>query len=132
MAARVLTDDDLEPLRREVAELRESVRQLSMLAEIAARWAGVPKEEIEFATGRPVAVAIKPRSVRPGWKKNKALAMKRAAWHCEQCGTDRAIQVHHVKPRSDGGTDDLDNLKVLCATCHDVAHRNLRRESAAP
>lgn len=38
-----------------------------------------------------------------------------------------AIEVHHVIPVSEGGTDDPDNLLVLCGECHAEIHR--RRES---
>lgn len=32
------------------------------------------------------------------------------------------LHVHHIKPRSMGGTDDLSNLVVLCFDCHLKAH----------
>ena len=28
---------------------------------------------------------------------------------------------HHVLPRSEGGTDDIENLAVLCLPCHTIA-----------
>jgi len=38
-----------------------------------------------------------------------------------------SLEVHHIKPRSKGGTDDDDNLVTLCQTCHDkpAAHPEL-------
>jgi hypothetical protein len=33
------------------------------------------------------------------------------------------VDIHHIKPRSESGTDDPDNLIVLCPTCHREAHR---------
>lgn len=29
-----------------------------------------------------------------------------------------ATEVHHIVPRSKGGTDDWDNLEALCKECH--------------
>jgi 5-methylcytosine-specific restriction protein A len=41
---------------------------------------------------------------------------------CESCGErgriTAAIEVHHVKPLSDGGTHDWSNLMSLCKSCH--------------
>lgn len=41
---------------------------------------------------------------------------------CEQCKRDgtitRAQEVHHIKPLSQGGTNDEDNLMSLCTPCH--------------
>ncbi len=32
------------------------------------------------------------------------------------------LQVHHIVPRSEGGSDDLENLIALCITCHTDVH----------
>ena len=49
---------------------------------------------------------------------------------CEECGYNRfpeAIHVHHIIERCKGGTDDLDNLKLLCPTCHVETHILMKR-----
>jgi hypothetical protein len=38
--------------------------------------------------------------------------------HCQKCGTADHLEVHHIKERVYGGTDELDNLIALCETCH--------------
>ena len=30
--------------------------------------------------------------------------------------------VHHIKPKSEGGSDDTENLMTLCHRCHNVRH----------
>ena len=40
---------------------------------------------------------------------------------CELCGLI-AVEIHHVKPRSLLGTDEVNNLVALCRECHDKAH----------
>ena len=40
---------------------------------------------------------------------------------CEVCGKV-AVDIHHIVFRSQGGTDDIDNLIGVCRTCHDKAH----------
>ncbi len=44
---------------------------------------------------------------------------------CEKCGqsTDTMLHIHHIKFRSDQGTDDADNLIMLCEECHKKAQK---------
>lgn len=47
--------------------------------------------------------------------------LKRAHFHCELCGCradERALEVDHIVPRSQGGPDDMDNLQALCYRCN--------------
>lgn len=37
---------------------------------------------------------------------------------CQRCGTEDNLSVDHIVPRSLGGTDNLDNLEVLCSSCN--------------
>ncbi|MCY4422129.1 MAG: DUF222 domain-containing protein, partial [Acidimicrobiaceae bacterium] len=44
---------------------------------------------------------------------------------CGGCGHHTAIcQAHHIRPRSEGGPTDIDNLIPLCWGCHDNVHRH--------
>lgn len=48
-------------------------------------------------------------------------AIERDRSTCRGCG--RAYtQVHHIKFRSQGGSDEADNLVCLCDRCHQRAH----------
>lgn len=40
---------------------------------------------------------------------------------CEHCG-GRAVDIHHIKLRSQGGRDEIKNLMALCRKCHEMAH----------
>ena len=40
---------------------------------------------------------------------------------CEKCGS-QAVDIHHKKTKSVGGTDDIDNLIALCRKCHNSEH----------
>jgi hypothetical protein len=49
--------------------------------------------------------------------------LRRDGYQCQGCGVDGCrLHVHHVIPRSDGGTDDIDNLQTLCPDCHAQTH----------
>lgn len=39
----------------------------------------------------------------------------------------RAVHVHHIQRRSQGGTDNPSNLLAVCAQCHDAIHRNVAK-----
>jgi len=43
---------------------------------------------------------------------------------CELCNyaNVNVLQVHHIKRRSDGGTNDMSNLQLLCPNCHATIH----------
>lgn len=40
------------------------------------------------------------------------------------------LQVHHVWRRSQGGPDEEDNLKSVCASHHEWIHRNVQKAKA--
>jgi HNH endonuclease len=42
---------------------------------------------------------------------------------CCLCGKLHLIQVHHIVPQEEGGTDDITNAIPLCPNCHDEVHR---------
>lgn len=47
--------------------------------------------------------------------------LRRAMGRCEACGIssqERALEVDHIVPRSQGGTNDLWNLQALCSLCN--------------
>jgi hypothetical protein len=41
---------------------------------------------------------------------------------CAICKHLHKVQVHHIVPREDGGTDDIENAIPLCPNCHDEVH----------
>ena len=41
---------------------------------------------------------------------------------CVRCGDNRQLEVHHITPVSDDGTNDPENLATLCHSCHLDAH----------
>jgi 5-methylcytosine-specific restriction protein A len=67
----------------------------------------------------------------------RAIRKRYIALHplCERCEAGGLItparEVHHVKPLSEGGTHDEDNLMALCSSCHSgftLGENNRRRK----
>ncbi|MBU1704430.1 MAG: HNH endonuclease [Nanoarchaeota archaeon] len=48
--------------------------------------------------------------------------MSRVHNRCEYCGDHYTLDVHHIIERSQGGSNSYNNLIVLCAKCHRMAH----------
>lgn len=42
---------------------------------------------------------------------------------CKWCSSNVQLEVHHILPKSQGGTDAADNLVTLCHKCHKQWHR---------
>lgn len=46
------------------------------------------------------------------------LLIDRDGYICKICSRIENIQIDHIVPLSKGGTDDIDNLQLLCASCN--------------
>jgi len=49
--------------------------------------------------------------------------LKQAKYRCELCGIsaeEKALEVDHILPRNQGGTDDTNNLQALCYSCNSM------------
>jgi len=58
------------------------------------------------------------------YHKNYKQACKvRDGFKCRVCGAEDNLQVHHIVPGSDGGTDRLSNVMTLCKSCHQKHHK---------
>lgn len=58
------------------------------------------------------------------WEKTRKRILARDKGLCQPClragRVSIARQVDHVTPKSEGGTDDDDNLQAICKPCHQV------------
>lgn len=87
----------------------------------------IPKTSTGFGLNR------KRRGLRPVGKKGRARtqAMQQVplGGPCEaqlDVCTGTAEHRHHIRRRSQGGTDDRSNLALLCGRCHAWVHANPR------
>ena len=42
---------------------------------------------------------------------------------CEECGSKKNLQLHHIKPLNRGGDNSRENLQCLCKKCHMAKHQ---------
>lgn len=115
-------------------------RQGSGAEHVCAAWSGykVLLKEMRSArinclpegTTRPCFPADAPGWMpRVLWPKVKASILRRDGYACHDCGNvfrggagqrrkRGSLEVHHIIPRSRGGSDHPGNLKALCSACH--------------
>jgi hypothetical protein len=66
------------------------------------------------------------------WATRRKKVKKRDAWECQSCGRKGGprgtaqLHVHHIVPKSKGGSHALSNLKLLCDQCHADIHNDPR------
>ena len=58
--------------------------------------------------------------------KLRAALKERDGDGCSKCGRKFVLTIHHVRPRSEGGTHDLENLVLLCNRCHRQVHGEVK------
>ena len=57
------------------------------------------------------------------YSSRREAVLHRDNYTCRCCGKKNCrLEVHHIKFRRDGGTDDEENLITLCEECHDGVH----------
>ena len=58
-----------------------------------------------------------------GWSSHREAIINRDNYTCQICGKKNIrLEVHHIIFRSQGGTDDENNLITLCGDCHNGIH----------
>lgn len=62
------------------------------------------------------------RGYGTAWDKLRKQILARDKHLCQPCRRNGRIKagrtVDHIKPKAKGGTDDTDNLEVICDACH--------------
>jgi len=77
----------------------------------------LPIENPDTPFLEPRVVNISPENM--AWEETRAQAIERDEYRCSKCGKNLSkLDVHHITARRHGGTDEQDNLIVLCRDCH--------------
>ena len=62
---------------------------------------------------------------RRGWQSIRSRELKAAGRRCARCGRPGRLEIHHVKPLSEGDDDAQEHekdLQVFCRECHLQKH----------
>jgi 5-methylcytosine-specific restriction endonuclease McrA len=71
--------------------------------------------------GAPIKELRSSSAVPADWVKIREAVLRRDKYKCLECGKpcrSAEADVHHLLPRSAGGTDEPSNLVTLCDGCH--------------
>lgn len=124
------------------SKLHSHVREVGMVQSI------LPITKIVFEAGQFDShlmknPALADPAVRPwgyqkgpyyGFENTKAMVLNRDVYTCQLCRgrrKDSKLEVHHILYRSQGGSDDSDNLVTLCHSCHKDLHAGKKTLSLA-
>lgn len=44
---------------------------------------------------------------------------------CQDCGSKEQLELHHILPRSQGGKNEIENLKTVCKKCHNENYNDV-------
>jgi 5-methylcytosine-specific restriction endonuclease McrA len=95
-------------------------------AEIATGRGAVPIAaktlEAALCDARVHRTGQKNRATIPPSVRREVLARDGHRCRTAGCGGAHFLDVHHIKARADGGSNDPDNLITLCAACHRMIH----------
>jgi hypothetical protein len=59
------------------------------------------------------------------WNKRRELILERDEYKCQNCGQSYSnLEVHHIVPLENGGSNSIGNLTTLCQDCHGSIHSN--------
>lgn len=84
-------------------------------------------KEINLTELQGMFVPIRLQQFARDADKQRQLTLKRANGVCQLCGSPAPfhdkdgnpfLEIHHITPLCDGGTDSADNLVALCPNCH--------------
>ena len=57
------------------------------------------------------------------WERVRRQALERDGHRCRECGKPGRLEVHHLLHLQSGGTNELENLRTLCRSCHIAIHK---------
>jgi 5-methylcytosine-specific restriction endonuclease McrA len=64
------------------------------------------------------------------WQQRREKCLDSDEFACQKCGAQGGpngsaqLHVHHIKPKSKGGSDKLSNLITVCHSCHEEVHNH--------
>ncbi len=81
-----------------------------------------------------VGILLKPNNYGSNWQQQRKLALDRDGHRCRTCGAEGLLHVHHIRPFREYSdyrqANQLDNLAVLCPSCHRRAEAGQQARSA--
>ena len=105
--------------RRKVDKVITFIRKAARTVNIADKF----RKDIKYTIGRIKSAKRKPAKRKPAKRKHipKAVrdaVMERDNYTCVYCASTNNPELDHNEAHAKGGSDDGDNLQVLCRSCN--------------
>lgn len=79
---------------------------------------GDEPDQLHYGWARWKRVVGNNNPLRSEAKRLRPYILERDGYVCRRCGATDDLQMDHLIPVSRGGTNDLDNLAILCRPCN--------------
>lgn len=76
------------------------------------------RREGELEANRSRMAARRTRTNESEIERIRGFIHSRDGNQCTECGSRKNLQIDHIVPVSQGGTDAIDNLQLLCRSCN--------------
>lgn len=76
------------------------------------------RDELHEKGDAPVVLNRKPFRTNSLSRKTRTAVLERDENQCLRCGSCEDLEIHHIIPHSQGGSDKMQNLAALCHNCH--------------
>jgi len=61
------------------------------------------------------------------YRKRRREVFERDGHVCKKCKETEPLTVHHILEKTNGGTNEINNLVTLCEKCHVTVHKLKRK-----
>ena len=117
---------DIATIRKGIDKKIAFITKAARTVNKAARTVNIAdkfRKDIKFTIGRIKSVKRKPTKKKPAKRKHipKAVrdaVMERDNYTCVYCGSTNNPELDHNEAHANGGSDNDDNLQVLCKSCN--------------
>ena len=113
---------------RACANTREHSTETKLKQSLAAKANAANKAGVSSKNTRVARVNRVPASILDLSKRTVSKVILRMQLPCSCCGAyvpGVVWDIHHIKPRSQGGSDSADNLTYICPNCHRICHTDI-------
>lgn len=110
---------------RACANTRVPSAETKLKQSIATKANAAKKCTTSTKNSRVANVKREPTSILDLSKRTVSKVILRMQLPCSCCGVyvpGVVWDIHHIKPRSQGGSDSADNLTYICPNCHRICH----------
>lgn len=114
-------DDKLAQKLAQVKGLLAHAKGDMNMAQLLDTLCDIAIEQLSPAAQKSPAPGLLRRETKTVSELKRRHLWQRAQGKCENCGSRHRLEADHIQPRALGGSNDIDNLRLLCRPCNQRA-----------